>query len=183
MILKHITVLLFITESPPFGPIEGHKWFFQISSQWESEKNQFAFISFGKIQFLVTSLHFRFPVHVVPPQVDDWLSAFSKAELRLTIPLSCTSLVGGGGGDSDAASGKISIISKCFHRSKQELKKYFSRLWKWKKIYKTSAPIQKVLIWFLKKLFISWHCPFKVLCCYTIPLVQCWLPATRQGVV
>ncbi len=28
------------------------KWFFQISSQWESQKNRFAFISFGKIQFL-----------------------------------------------------------------------------------------------------------------------------------
>ncbi len=35
-----------------FGPIEWHKWFFQISSQWESQKNRFAFISFGKIQFL-----------------------------------------------------------------------------------------------------------------------------------
>ncbi len=29
--------------------------------------------------------------------------------------------------DSDAASGKISRISKSFQRSKQELKKYFSR--------------------------------------------------------
>ncbi len=37
---------------PPFGPIEGHKWFDQISSQWESKKNWFALISFGKIQFL-----------------------------------------------------------------------------------------------------------------------------------
>ncbi len=36
---------------PPFVPIEGHKWFFQISNQWESQKNLFAFISFGKIQF------------------------------------------------------------------------------------------------------------------------------------
>ncbi len=31
-----------------FGPIEEQKWFDQISSQ----KNRFAFISFGKIQFL-----------------------------------------------------------------------------------------------------------------------------------
>jgi len=37
---------------PAFGHKEGHKWFFQISSQWESQKNRFAFISFGKIQFL-----------------------------------------------------------------------------------------------------------------------------------
>jgi hypothetical protein len=38
------------------------------------------------------------------------------------------SFVGGWGGglNSDAASCKIFIISKCFHRSKQELKKYFS---------------------------------------------------------
>ncbi len=37
---------------PPFGFIEGHKWFDQLSSQWASKKNRFAFISFGKIQFL-----------------------------------------------------------------------------------------------------------------------------------
>ncbi len=39
----------FIATLPPFGPKEGHKWFFQISSQWESQKTRFAFISFGKI--------------------------------------------------------------------------------------------------------------------------------------
>jgi hypothetical protein len=37
---------------PPFGPIEGQKWFDQISSQWESQKNRFTLIYFGKIQFL-----------------------------------------------------------------------------------------------------------------------------------
>ncbi len=37
---------------PPFGPIEGQKWFDQISSQWESQKNRFALIYFGKIQIL-----------------------------------------------------------------------------------------------------------------------------------
>ncbi len=37
---------------PPFGPIEGQKCFDQISSQWESQKNRFTLISFGKIQFL-----------------------------------------------------------------------------------------------------------------------------------
>ncbi len=36
----------------PFGPIEGHKWFDQISSQWASQKNRFALIYFCKIQFL-----------------------------------------------------------------------------------------------------------------------------------
>ncbi len=45
--------------------------------------------------------------------------AFSKAELRLKIPLGCRQSLWGEG-DSDAASGKISIISKCFHRIKQE---------------------------------------------------------------
>ncbi len=52
----------------------------------------------------------------------------------------------------------------CFHRSKQELKKYFSSQLRCKNIFRPSAPIQKVLFWFLrpsKKLFISWHCPFK----------------------
>ncbi len=37
---------------PPFGPIEGQKWFDRISSQWESHKNRFALIYFGKIRFL-----------------------------------------------------------------------------------------------------------------------------------
>ncbi len=37
---------------PPFSPIEGQKWFDQISSQWESQKNRFTLIYFGKIQFL-----------------------------------------------------------------------------------------------------------------------------------
>ncbi len=37
---------------PPFSPIEGQKWFDQISSQWESQKNRFALTYFGKIQFL-----------------------------------------------------------------------------------------------------------------------------------
>jgi hypothetical protein len=35
----------------PFGPIEGNKWFIQISSQWESQKNRFACFSLGKTQF------------------------------------------------------------------------------------------------------------------------------------
>jgi hypothetical protein len=37
---------------PPFGPIEGQKWFDRISGQWESQKNRFALIYFGKIRFL-----------------------------------------------------------------------------------------------------------------------------------
>jgi hypothetical protein len=51
-------------------------------------------------------------------QADDWLSAFSKAELRFPIFFE----VPPGVGNSDATSCKISRISKCFHRSKQELK-------------------------------------------------------------
>ncbi len=41
-----------IATLPPFCPIEGNKWFDPIFSQWESQKNRFAVISFGKIQFL-----------------------------------------------------------------------------------------------------------------------------------
>jgi hypothetical protein len=37
--------------SPPFGPIEGQKWFFQFSSQSESQNNRFAFIYFSKSGF------------------------------------------------------------------------------------------------------------------------------------
>ncbi len=40
-----------IATLPPFGPIEGQKWFDQIFSQWESPKNRFAYISFGKSRF------------------------------------------------------------------------------------------------------------------------------------
>ncbi len=50
--LSTLPTLWSIATSPPFGSIEGQKWFDQISSQWESQKNLFAFISFGKVQFL-----------------------------------------------------------------------------------------------------------------------------------
>jgi len=53
---KYFTSVLPVPESvatlPPFSPIEGQKWFDQISSQWESQKNWFALTYFGKIQFL-----------------------------------------------------------------------------------------------------------------------------------
>jgi hypothetical protein len=51
---------------PPIGHIEGHKWFFQISSQRESQKNRFALISLGKIHAF-TSLSLRSPI--LPPQL------------------------------------------------------------------------------------------------------------------
>ncbi len=54
---------------PPFGPIEGQKWFDRISSQWESQKNRFALIYFGKIRFL-------------PPCV--WNIPFMSYSLRAT---------------------------------------------------------------------------------------------------
>ncbi len=55
-------------------PIEGHKWFVQISNQWESQKNRFTFISFGKVQFLprciwdllFMSYRLRFPANESP---------------------------------------------------------------------------------------------------------------------
>jgi hypothetical protein len=58
-----------IATLPLFGTKERHKWFFQISSQWESQKNRFAFISFGKIQFL-------------PPCI--WYLPFMSYRLRKT---------------------------------------------------------------------------------------------------
>ncbi len=63
-------------------------------------------------------------------------------------------LGGGGRGDSDAASGKISIISKCFHRSKQEL---FETL-KMQKNIKSIGPYTESTDFIFKA---SWHCPFK----------------------
>jgi hypothetical protein len=52
---------------PSFGPIEGHNWFFHISSQLESQKNRFAFISLAKIQFFNSPSFLSSPVHVAPP--------------------------------------------------------------------------------------------------------------------
>jgi hypothetical protein len=43
-----------IATLPPFGPVEEHQWFFQISSQWESQKNWFAFISLAKSSFYLS---------------------------------------------------------------------------------------------------------------------------------
>ncbi len=57
-----------IATLPPFGPIEGQKWFDQISSQWESQKNRFASIHIFRQNPVFTSLHLKSPVHVVPPQ-------------------------------------------------------------------------------------------------------------------
>jgi hypothetical protein len=42
--LQHIHTESIVT-FPQFSLIEGHKWFFQISSQWESQKNRLTFTS------------------------------------------------------------------------------------------------------------------------------------------
>ncbi len=51
-----------IATLPPFGPIDWQKWFFKISSQWESQKIQFALISFGKIHFSRFSENTKFHI-------------------------------------------------------------------------------------------------------------------------
>ncbi len=61
--------------APSIRSHEGHKLLFQISSQWDSQRNRFAFISFGKNQ-VFASLRLR-SLHVVPPHragslKDDW---------------------------------------------------------------------------------------------------------------
>ncbi len=60
---------------PPFSPIEGQKWFDQISSQWESQKNRFALIYFGKIQFLPPCIWNLPFMSICPPPLSkttDW---------------------------------------------------------------------------------------------------------------
>ncbi len=52
---------------PPFGPIEGQKWFDQISSQWASQKP--VCIDLFRQNPVFTSLHLKYPVRVVPPQI------------------------------------------------------------------------------------------------------------------
>jgi hypothetical protein len=71
--------------------------------------------------------------------VDDWLSVFSKAELRLTIPFELPP-VSLGSEDSDAASGKISIISisiSILIETSRNLKSSFQDIKDTKKIKKT----------------------------------------------
>ncbi len=80
--LKHLLRNIAIwTESvatlPPFSPIEGRKWFDQIFSQWESQKNRFALIYFGKIQFLppcIWNLPFMSTAsgHRIPTDKKNW---------------------------------------------------------------------------------------------------------------
>ncbi len=101
-------------------------------------------------------------------QVDDRLLAFSKAELKLTIPFELPPVslgVGGGGILMRLPSG-----SKCFHRSKQKFKKYFLRHWSCIKNLKTiSAYTESTgFLRSSKKLFILWHNPFKAL----VPCVE-----------
>ncbi len=55
-------------------------------------------------------------------------------------------------------------INKIFKEASRNLKSTFPDIEDAQKWKKPSVPIQKVLNWFLrpsKKLFISWHCPFK----------------------
>ncbi len=60
----------FIATLPPFGPIEEYNWFFQNISQWESQKNRFAYHLFRQNP-VFTSLHLRSTVHVVPALMQD----------------------------------------------------------------------------------------------------------------
>ncbi len=71
---------------PPFSPIEGQKWFDQISSQWESQKNRFALIYFGKIQFLppcIWNLPFMSTASV-------WEASICKKKSKSFWPTECT---------------------------------------------------------------------------------------------
>jgi hypothetical protein len=52
---------------PPFGPIEGQKWFDQISSQLRVPVEPVC-IDLFRQNLVFTSLHLKSPVHVVQPQ-------------------------------------------------------------------------------------------------------------------
>ncbi len=55
-----------IATLPPFGPLERHKWFFQISSQRVSQKNPVCIYLFRQNP-VSTALQLRSSVHFVPP--------------------------------------------------------------------------------------------------------------------
>ncbi len=85
----------------------------------------------------------RFRYYFSKSQADDRLSAFSKAELRFLSLFDVPARVG----NSDAVSYKISRISKCFHRSKQELKKYFLNNKDAKNFFKTTGAYTENTDW------------------------------------
>ncbi len=82
-----------------------------------------------------------FPYYFSKLHTYDWLSDFSKAELRFPILFEVPPEF-----KSDAASCKISRISKCFQRSKQELKKYFFLAIKMQKKFSWHWPFKNILI-------------------------------------
>ncbi len=103
-----------------------------------------------------------------------WLSATSKAELRLPIPFALppVSLGGGGGKILMRVPVKCLELVRIFKEANRNFRSTFRDVEDAKKFKKTSTPLQKVLIRFLrhsKILFISWHCPFK-----STPLVTCY---------
>jgi hypothetical protein len=80
-----------IATLPPFCPIEGHKWFFQISSQCESQKNRFALISFWQNP-VFTSLHLRSPVQLDASAAPMPYLLLSGALVPLILVLLCSIL-------------------------------------------------------------------------------------------
>jgi hypothetical protein len=77
---------------PPFSPIEGQKWFDQVTSQWESQKNRFALIYFGKIQFLPTCI-WNLPFMSAASVQHDW-SLERERERSISSQIHCPWLGG-----------------------------------------------------------------------------------------
>ena len=57
------------SQAPPFGPIEGQKWFFPVFLPIRVSEEPVCIYLFRQNPFFA-SLHLRSPVHVVPPLVD-----------------------------------------------------------------------------------------------------------------
>ncbi len=124
-------------------------------------------------------------------QVDDWLLAFSKAELRFTISFELLPVSWGGGGAGNLMRllVKYPELISFFIKASRYFKSTFWDIEDAKK-FKNHRRLYtyQVLIWFLrhsKKLFISWPCPFNAWYQYfyfaplTISLAPCSVGSTE----
>ncbi len=113
-----------IATLPPFGPIEGHKWFDQISSQWTAQKNPVC-IDLFRQNPVFTSLHLKYPVHALRPlfwtpciqrdAVPGRISLYLNYGFSMHFPVHCTLYSSARYGEN------LSLVGRVFTSIKSQL--------------------------------------------------------------
>jgi hypothetical protein len=62
---------------PPFGPIEGQKWFDQISQPMRVAEEPVC-IDLFRQNAVLTSLHLKYTFHVIPPKHMPWCASYHR---------------------------------------------------------------------------------------------------------